>query len=104
MAGKYGHEFTPRIARNVGSAGDRAAMAYRAVKPHSGRQNRQCHAAVYRHRQFGYGSLMTNFSSLDLNIEFHQAIEQRRFLVQAASDEFGCRVLLSSGFQKAEPP
>ena len=48
--------------------------------------------------------LMPNSCFLDLNIELQKTIKQRRFPVQAASDEFGWGLLLTSGFQKAEPP
>ena len=48
--------------------------------------------------------LMATVRALDLNIEFQKTIKQRRFPVEAASDEFGCRFLLISRFQKAEPP
>jgi len=55
---------------------------------------------------FGTGAapLMPNIWSLDLNVELQKTIKQRRFPVQAASDVLGCRLLLTSGFQKAEPP
>ena len=52
----------------------------------------------------GRAPLMPNIWSLNLNVELQKTIKQRRFPVQAASDEFGWGLLLTSGFQKAEPP